>query len=93
MEGSRSTPRLADGVDNRTGEFNVWYRESTGGGRTWSTEVRLSDKTSGAPYKNANGFGAPYGEYSGISILSTGKSIAIFGEAGPAQASPGGIWL
>ena len=79
--------------DNRTGEFNVWYRESSDGGVTWSATERLSNQATGAPYKNANGFGAPYGDYSGISILSTGKSIAIFGESGPAQASPGGIWM
>jgi hypothetical protein len=79
--------------DNRTGEFNVWYRQSTDGGVTWSATERLSNLASGAPYKNANGFGAPYGDYSGISILSTGKTIAIFGESGPAQAAPGGIWI
>ncbi len=79
--------------DTRTGEFNVWYRQSADGGVTWSATERLSNQSSGAPYKNTNGFGAPYGDYSGISILSTGKSIAIFGESGPAQAAPGGIWM
>ncbi len=60
---------------------------------TWTAETRISDKTSGAPYKNANGFGAPYGDYSGISILQNGNTIAIFGESAPAQAAPGGIWM
>lgn len=79
--------------DTRTGAFNVWYRQSSDGGMTWTTEVKLSEKTSGAPYKSAQGFGAPYGDYSGLSILSNGNSIAIFGESAPAQAAPGGIWM
>jgi hypothetical protein len=79
--------------DTRTGEFNVWYRQSSDGGMTWTTEVKISDKSSGAPYKNATGFGAPYGDYSGISILSNGNTIAIFGESAPAQAPPGGVWM
>ena len=79
--------------DTRTGSFNVWYRQSSDGGMTWTPEVKISDKTSGAPYKNAQGFGAPYGDYSGISILSNGNTIAIFGESAPAQAPPGGIWM
>ena len=79
--------------DNRTGAFNVWYRESVDGGVTWSATERLSDQATGASYKSANGFGAPYGDYSGISILNTGKTIAIFGESGPGQVAPGGIWM
>ena len=79
--------------DNRTGAFNVWYRESVDGGVTWSPTERLSDQATGASYKSANGFGAPYGDYSGISILNTGKTIAIFGESGPGQVAPGGIWM
>ena len=31
--------------------WNTWYRRSTDGGATWSAPVRISDATSGAPYK------------------------------------------
>ena len=79
--------------DNRTGAFNVWYRETTDNGASWSTDVKISDKSTGAPYKTANGFGSPYGDYAGISVLSSGRTIAIFGEAAPNQAAPGGIWV
>jgi hypothetical protein len=79
--------------DTRTGGFNVWYRESSDGGLSWTPEVQLSDKTSGAPYKSATGFGAPYGDYSGISVLSTGSTIAVWGESAAGQAAPGGIWM
>lgn len=79
--------------DTRTGAFNVWYRQSSDGGLTWTTEVKISDQTSGAPYKNANGFGAPYGDYSGISVLPNGNTIAVFGESAASQTPPGGIWM
>jgi hypothetical protein len=79
--------------DNRTSAFNVWYRETTDNGATWSADIKISDKTTGASYKTVNGFGSPYGDYSGISILSSGRTIAIFGEAAPNQAAPGGIWM
>jgi hypothetical protein len=71
----------------------VWYRETIDNGATWSADVRLSEKATGAPYKNASGFGSPYGDYAGISVLSSGRTIATFGEAGPGQVSPGGIWV
>ncbi len=79
--------------DNRTGGYNVWYRETNDNGATWTPDVKISNLTTGAPYKNANGFGSPYGDYLGISVLATGQSIAIFGEAGPGQVAPGGIWM
>src|SRR5262249_850607 len=79
--------------DTRTTAFNVWYRETTNSGSSWSADVKISDQTSGAPYKNINGFASPYGDYQGISVLSSGKTIAILGEAAPNQVAPGGIWI
>src|SRR5947209_146131 len=29
-------------MDNRTGAYNLWYRSSSDGGQTWSTEVQVS---------------------------------------------------
>ena len=79
--------------DNRTGAYNVWYRETTDSGATWTPDVKISNLATGAPYKTTTGFGAPYGDYLGIAVLNTGQSIAVFGEAAPGQAAPGGIWM
>ena len=46
--------------------WNVWYRSSTDGGATWAAPVKISDVTSGATYKTANGFLEPYGDYGEI---------------------------
>jgi hypothetical protein len=72
--------------------WNVWYRSSKDGGRTWSKPVKLSDATSGAGYKHANGFDEVYGDYGGICITSAGKAIAIWGE-GYSWTGPGGVWV
>ena len=55
--------------------------------------MKISNLATGAPYKTTTGFGAPYGDYLGIAVLNTGQSIAVFGEAAPGQAAPGGIWM
>jgi hypothetical protein len=72
--------------------WNVWYRSSKDGGRTWSTPVKLSDATTGAGYKNADGFGEVYGDYGEICITSAGTAIAIWGE-GYSYTGPGGVWV
>jgi hypothetical protein len=72
--------------------WNVYYRRSTDGGTTWSTAVRLSDASTGAAYKNANGFLEIYGDYGEMAITSAGKTIAIWGE-GTSYTGPGGVWF
>jgi hypothetical protein len=72
--------------------WNVWYRSSTDGGTTWSTPVKISDVTSGATYKTANGFLEPYGDYGEAAITNTGKFIGIWGE-GNSYTGPGGAWF
>ena len=72
--------------------WNVWYRRSTDDGTTWSDPLRISDATSGAPYKTADGFAEIYGDYGEIAITSAGKSIAIWGE-GINYTGPGGVWI
>jgi hypothetical protein len=79
-------------MENRSGEFNVWYRQSSDGGLTWSPAVRISGAASGAPYVGPDGFGAPYGDYSGLAVLSNGCTIAIWGESAAGQKAPGGVW-
>jgi hypothetical protein len=67
--------------DNRTGAFNTWYTTSANGGASWSPQVKLSDRTSGAPYKSPAGYTFPDGDYFGIAVSSTGITYAIWGEA------------
>jgi hypothetical protein len=72
--------------------WNIWYRSSTNGGATWSSPVKISDATSGAGYKNENGFLEFYGDYGEIAVMSNGKTIATWGE-GFSWLGPGGSWF
>jgi hypothetical protein len=76
---------------NGAGAFNVWYRSTTNSGGTWGLTVRLSNLGSGAPYKTANGFAFPYGDYFSMTVNASGKAYVIWGE-GPSYAGPGGTW-
>lgn len=73
-------------------QWNVWYRSSKDGGRTWSNPVKISDASGGASYKTAAGFGEPYGDYGEMGITSSGETIAAWGE-GPSYVGPGGVWV
>jgi hypothetical protein len=79
-------------MDNRGGGWNVWERESTDGGVTWTADAKVSDATIGAPYKTAAGFGLPYGDYDTLAINSAGKPVAVMGEGDSSQIH-GDIWL
>jgi hypothetical protein len=79
-------------MDNRTGRFNIWYRTWNPKSNRWSGAVRISNRVGGAPYKNAQGFLEDYGDYGGIAVTNTGKTIATWGEA-PSYVGPGGTWL
>jgi hypothetical protein len=72
--------------------WNVWYRSSTDGGVTWTAPAKISDVTSGASYKTANGFLEPYGDYGETAITSAGKTVATWGE-GNSYTGPGGVWV
>ena len=80
-------------MDNSTGAWNVWYRASTDGGVTWSAPLRISDATSGTPYKTANGFTSYYGDYDGIAITNAGKSVTVSGQGASFTTGPGSIWF
>src|SRR5215831_18722373 len=67
--------------DNRTGAFNTWYTASANGGGSWTGQVKLSNRTSGAPYKTPAGYRFPDGDYFGIAVSSAGITHAIWGEA------------
>ncbi len=79
-------------MDTRTGRWNVWYSRTTDGGLTWSTAIRLSNATSGTPYKNRLGFLEAYGDYGEMAVTSAGKTVAIWGE-GTSYAGPGNVWF
>ena len=78
-------------MDDRTGRWNTWYRRSIDGGLTWSHEVRLSNRPSGAPYKSVQGFRFPYGDYGQIDIDDRGRTHAVWGES-RSYIGPGGSW-
>jgi hypothetical protein len=83
----------ADWQEGRSGSWNTYERSSTDGGMTWSAEARLSDATSGAPYKTAAGYGSAYGDYGAIDVTNLGKAIAAWGEGVDPTTGPGGIWV
>jgi hypothetical protein len=54
--------------------------------------MRLSDRSSGAPYKSASGYGSPYGDYLELEVDSQGRNHIVWG-AGPSWSGyGGGIW-
>lgn len=80
-----------DRVQSQTG-WNTWYRRTTNGGTTWSSDIRVSDLTSGAPYKNANGYASMYGDYLDMGVGPNGDNHLIWG-AGASVNGPGGVWF
>jgi len=106
VDGENATgPRLTSGGDGNArvwymqtangdnpNAWNVWYRRSGDGGRTWSSPVKLSDATSGARYKSEDGFREIYGDYGEIDVTSEGNTIAAWGE-GFSYVGPGGTWF
>jgi len=72
-------------------KWNVYYRSSTNGGSTWSSEVDLSTQVSGFSYIFSDGFRFPFGDYYEMDIDEQGTAHLIFGEA-LNYDSPGSIW-
>ena len=79
-------------MDKRGGAWNVWERQSTNGGSTWTADAKVSDATTGASYKTAAGFGFPYGDYDMVAINSSGKAVSAAGE-GDTNQLHGDIWV
>jgi hypothetical protein len=84
--------RVAWQDSRNAGAWNTWYRRTTNGGSTWAAQVKLSDATSGAPYKTANGYTFPYGDYLDLAVNASGMSFVIWAE-GPNYVGPGGTWF
>lgn len=79
-----------DRQQSETG-WNTWYRRTTNGGTSWDPAIRVSDLTTGAPYKNANGYAFPYGDYLDLAVGPNGVNQVIWG-AGASYTGPGGVW-
>lgn len=75
-------------MDNRTGNWNVWYRSSGDGGRTWSSETQASQYDSAYTYSRHDGFASPYGDYFGIALDGSDHTHIVWGE-GPNYVGPG----
>lgn len=71
--------------------WNVYFRSSTNGGASWSSEVDLSTFVSGFSYIFNEGFRFPFGDYYEMDIDEQGTNHLVFGEA-LNYDSPGSIW-
>lgn len=71
--------------------WNTFYRASTNGGATWSSELQLSGPVRNYDYILPTGFLFPFGDYFGLAIDSEGNTHAVWGE-GQDYKSPGSIW-
>jgi hypothetical protein len=71
--------------------WNTFYRASTNGGATWSSESKLSDPVRGYDYILPNGFLFPFGNLFSIGIDNLGSTHVVWGE-GRNYSSPGSIW-
>lgn len=80
--------RAANGGMDR---WNVYYRSSSNGGSTWSTEVDVSTFVSGFSYIFTDGFRFPFGDYYELDVDQQGTAHIVFGEA-LNYDSPGSIW-
>jgi hypothetical protein len=72
--------RLGAPLDHNNG-WNVWYRTSTNGGRTWSgASVRVSQFDRRRSESHRNGFEFPYGDYQGIDLTPDNRAVMAWGE-------------
>jgi hypothetical protein len=82
--------RVTEGGPNRP-LWNSYYRSSTNGGATWSSEKKLSGPVHGYDYILPGGFRFPFGDYFSLAIDGDGTTHAVWGE-GSNYKSPGSIW-
>ena len=78
-------------TDTRTGSWNLFYRSSSDGGASWSSEARVSSYVPGFSSITPTGFGLPYGDYFEMAVDDRGSTQLAWGEAG-SYAGPGNIW-
>ena len=71
--------------------WNVYYRSSSNGGSSWSSEVDISSFVSGLNYITSAGFRFPFGDYYELDVDENRNVHVIFGEGFDYNA-PGSIW-
>jgi hypothetical protein len=76
-------------MDRSGGLYNVWYRASADGGKTWSKPVRLSRPGRPTGLLTADGFKEPAGHYMGLTEDGKGTAHAAWGVGG---AGGGEVW-
>jgi hypothetical protein len=82
------------GGNDPNARWNTWYRASTNGGFTWSTERSLSQYAPDYAYSfggSQPGYLQPYGDYFELDIDGAGRTHVIWGE-GNSYAGPGNVW-
>jgi hypothetical protein len=89
--GGAGDVRIAWMDDRAGGLWNTYYRSSTDGGSTWSSESDLSTYISGYSYIQPDGFSFPFGDYFEMDIDDLGQTHAVWGE-GANYDSPGSVW-
>jgi len=89
--GSAGDVRVAWMDTRQAALWNVYHRNSSNGGATWSEESRLSSYVPGYRYIRPKGFSFPFGDYFELSIDSEGQTQAVWGE-GLNFRTPGSIW-
>jgi hypothetical protein len=80
--------RAANGGQDR---WNVYYRSSSNGGSSWTSEMDLTAYVAGFTYIFTDGFRYPFGDYFEMDIDELGVAHLIFG-IGYNYDSPGSIW-
>ena len=91
VAGSAGDVRIAWMDARNSPLWNTYYRSSTNGGATWSSEKKLSTYVPGYSYILPNGFAFPFGDYFEMDIDSRGQTQAVWGE-GLNYKTPGAIW-
>jgi hypothetical protein len=91
VAGSAGDVRIAWMDSRNVPLWNTYYRSSTNGGATWSSEKQMSSYVRGYSYIQREGFSFPFGDYFEMDIDSHGQTQAVWGE-GLNYNSPGSIW-
>ena len=91
VAGSAGDVRIAWMDSRQNPLWNTYYRSSTNGGATWSSETQLSTYVPRYSYIQRSGFSFPFGDYFEMDIDSRGQTQAVWGE-GLNYDTPGSIW-
>jgi hypothetical protein len=80
------------GSHSGTPAWNTYYRSSTNGGQSWTSEVDISTFVTGLEtYIWAEGYRFPFGDYYEMAIDEQGTTHVVWGQ-GFSYDSPGSIW-